>query len=470
MALSTELGQYANVIDILHTGKWQPHAGQIKAGRALFQDNKKTVFIQCGRKWGKTELIMYFLYRWALSNPNASCYYISPFQKQSKEIIWANNRIQNFIPEKHIADTNKTEMRITLHNKSFIKLDGSDNFEAYRGVEPDMVVFEEFKDFRPEFYTAMEPNLAVKNAPLIIIGTPPKQECQFTQLAAECRNDPTKFFIEESSYSNPHISRAWLDKKKDELIARGEWDVWEREYMGRYVKGGADKIFPMIKDSMIKPHHGVIHETRKDIKRLWKCIMADPAGASTFGVLFVGIHPNTRRVYLLDEIYETKQALMTVDNIGKQLIEKRNEIWYPRDDDDWHYGYDEAATWWANEMRDRFDINFMPTRKAYRKKEEGLSLIKDIMLHDLLTISDRCQKTFWELDNYMKDKHGKIPKENDHQIDNIRYTLDAYMYDLNQTIPEEEKVLEPFEKRTLSSDFDDVDNFGRIVHSDVERW
>lgn len=461
---------YQEVIDSLHS-KWIPHSGQVKAGRALFNDQKKTIFIQCGRKWGKTELIMYFLYRWALTHPGSSCYYISPFQKQSKEIVWANNRLQRFVDRRFIAAINNTEMRITLRNGSFIKCDGSDNFEAYRGIEPHMVVFEEFKDFRPEFYTAMDPNLAVHNAPLIIIGTPPIMDCQFTEIALECQRSEDKFFIEEPTESNPHISKDWLKKKRAELIARGEEDVWEREYMGRYVKGGANKIFPMLSDKIVVQHEALMRKIRPDMKKLWKVAMCDPAGASVFGVLFAGINPYTKTVYLLDEIYETKQSEMTVDSVGSRLIAKRNALWHPRNEDDWYYGHDEAAAWWANELRDRFEINSMPTTKAQHKKEDGLSLIKDIILYGKLVMSDRCKKTFWEMDNYIKDDKGKIPKVNDHQIDNLRYILGAYLYDLSDVseVPAHEAG-DDFRGAKISDDFPELDDFGRMDNDSLEKW
>jgi hypothetical protein len=462
---------YESIINDLHA-TWTPHAGQVKCGRALFQDDKRTVFIQCGRKWGKTEIIMYFLYRWALVNPGSACYYISPFQKQSKEIIWANGRLQTFVPRKYISSINNTEMRITLTNGSFIKCDGSDNYEAYRGIEPHMVVYEEFKDFRPEFHVAMDPNLSVHNAPLVIIGTPPNVDCQFTDMAKECRTDPEKFFIEEPTESNPHINKGWLHKKKMELIARGEEDVWMREYMGKYMKGGSSKIFPMITDAIKIPHPQLMKLLRPDIKKLTKYIIADPAGASVFGVLFAMINPYTKIIYLLDEIYESRQGRMTVDSVGSRILEKRNEFWHPRSDSDWHFGHDEAATWWANELRDRFGVNSMPTAKAMHKKEDGLSLIKDILLYGKLIMSDRCEKTFWELDNYIKDAKGNIPKVNDHQIDNLRYLLGADLYDLvdvSEATPRENS--EDYRGSTIKDDFPNLDSFGRMDNdSDIEHW
>ena len=472
MNTARSLTNYSGILDALHT-TWKPHAKQVQVGSALLRDGKRSLFIQCGRKWGKTEIIIYLLYRWALANPNSSCYYISPFQKQSKEIVWANRRLHNFIDAKYIRSINSTEMRITLHNGSFIKCDGSDNYEVYRGIEPHFVVLEEFKDFKPDFYVAMEPNLSVYNSPLVIIGTPPNRDCQFTMIAEEHRNDPTKFYIEGATEDNPIIDKAWLEKKKLELYRRGEWDVWEREYMGRYVKGGSSKIFSMLKGDIVHSHNDVLRAIGRDIKKLKKYCFADPAGASVFGVLFVMINPYTKMIYFLDEIYETRQDFMTVDNIGREMIKKTDEFYLAREDDDWYFGYDEAATWFANEMRDRFDVNCMPTTKAQAKKEHGLSLIKDALIHNKVMMSDRCVKTFWELDNYIKDDKGRIPKVNDHNIDNFRYILSADMYDLNNVSdPDHKKVSE---ERTrgikISDDFPGLDGFGKLDEDfDVIEW
>ena len=245
--------------------QWTPHSGQSKVLKAVFVDRIKSVFVQCGRKWGKTDVIEYILWRWAYTNPGSSCYYISPFNKQSKELIWANRRIQNFGPREWIKGINNSELRITLTNDSFIKLDGSDNFDAYRGVEPHLLVMEEYKDHRPEFMEAMRPNLSVYDAPCVFIGTPPETiDNHFLKDAEEHKEDPTKFFCTGSSWDNPYIPRDWLEKEKERLYKRGDGDQWEREYEGRFVRGGANKIFPMLKESFVKPHQDILDEIARD--------------------------------------------------------------------------------------------------------------------------------------------------------------------------------------------------------------
>ena len=54
------------------------HDDQIAQLSSLYDEDNtiNSMFISCGRKWGKTELVAYILWRHALLNPGSSCYYI----------------------------------------------------------------------------------------------------------------------------------------------------------------------------------------------------------------------------------------------------------------------------------------------------------------------------------------------------------------------------------------------------------
>lgn len=423
------------IMEDLHKD-WQPHTGQIQAGRELFVNDVRNIFIQCGRKWGKSEFCIYALWRWALLNPGSACYYLAPQQKQAKEIIWAANRIQNFGPKKYIQKVDNTELRIRFTNGSFIKVDGSDNYESYRGITPDFVVYDEFKDFNPKFHEGMEPNRAVKNAPLVIIGTPPARECQYTVLADEYKERADSYWIRMDSYTNPHTSKPWLDIEKEKLTKRGELDVWEREYEARFIRGGAGSIFPMVsKERHSVPHSQIAMEIKRDLNKLeWYCI-TDPGTTTCFAALFACINPYTKKVYILDEIYEKDQSQTSVRSIYPKLDSKMGEFYPTGDiDDDWYKCYDEAAAWFATEVIHQYGTSFFPTQKHLNKKEHGLSIIKDMLLHDLVVISDRCKNLFWEMENYVKDDKGNIPKKDDHLIDCLRYFVAAANYNMLEVL------------------------------------
>jgi hypothetical protein len=435
----------------LHS-RWAPHPAQAQIGAALLTRGHTDIFAVCGRNFGKTELVAYLLWRYARTFPGSENYYFSPYMKQSREILWETNRVQGFGPKSWLdGNPNNTEMRIRFKNKSFIKLDGSDNVEAYRGVKPrGLTIFDEFKDFRPEFFEAYDPNRAAFGSPLLIIGTPPEFEGQFISLFDAWSKDKDKATFRFPTSCNPHLDREWLAKKKSELYARAEGDVWEREYEARFVKGGAKRIFPMLAPTMVKPHDQVMASILRERRRMEWFVWADPAGASTFAVLFVGINPYTKHVYFLDEIYEQRQEEMTVGKIGRRIIEMTKDL---EPDHEWRHGYDEAETWFANEMLEHFDLSFEPTSKNKNDKTTGLALLKDAMLANKVTFSSRCRKLYWEMDNYRKDDNGRIMKKDDHLIDCARYVLGASYYSLNESEYKTPEMDEMWRGARIEDDF-----------------
>lgn len=241
---------------------WTPHPGQQLALEALFVHECKLIFCQCGRKWGKTELIAYSLWRFALLYPGSACYYICPEQKQAREIIWKSRdragklRLQEFASNEFVESIDNGELRINFKNGSFIKVDGSDNFAAWAGISPHFVVLDEFCYFKPEFYPVMNPNRATFDAPMVIIGTPPKQiwltkdtPHQYVEIAQEARADMFEtgesFHIQRPSWDNPDpIIHKFLAREKKKLFKRNKQAEWWREYGAQLVSDGESKVFP----------------------------------------------------------------------------------------------------------------------------------------------------------------------------------------------------------------------------------
>lgn len=463
-AALNELDRIARGLDLLHS-KWKPHRAQVQIGAALLYDHCRDIMAVCGRNFGKSELMAYLLWRWAWTYPGSENYYFAPFLKQAKEIMWASKRLQTFGPWDWIESINDQETRIRFKNGSFIKCEGSDNDQALRGIKPrGVIIYDEYKDFRPEFHDAFDPNRAAFNAPLLVIGTPPEFENHFSVMQKAFQSSQSKRFFRFPTEANPHISADWLEAKKKELYDRGDGDQWEREYMALDVRGGASRIFPMLDSKKnVVGHAELMARIARDKKKLLWFAFADPAASSVFAVLFVAINPYNRDIYCLDEIYETNQSEMTVIRIGERIIQKSEELCTNKYAE-WRFGYDEAESWFRNEMLDHFNMGFEPTQKAKNDKISGLTLIKDALLKNKLWLSDRCKKLFWEMDNYRKDSSGKIPKLNDHAIDCLRYVLDADRY---STIPTQEinkELSEDFRGARISDDFPGFDDTGERLN------
>ena len=384
----------------------------------MFIDGKKMVFSECGRKWGKTDELCYILWRWAQTSPGGY-YYVAPYQTQAREIVWEDGRLKSFGPRSLISGINNQEMRIRFHNGSYIKVLSSENTEAARGFNPKGLVVDEFKDFRPEWWVAAEPNLTAHDAPVVFAGTPPEGHVeQFEQISQMCQEDDDKAWFNMPSYMNPHTRDAIM-KKKEELLKRGEEDIWMREYEAKRIVGGRNSIFPLFDRKMhVSTQKCMDLHIMKDRKKLQWVAIADPGTVTCFAVLFFCYNPYKKIVYLVDEIYETATAKTTTRQINQRIdeITKRIGDWI-----EWDYVADEAAAWFINESLVDHNRNFFPTQKASNKKDHGISLIRDQLANGRLLISDKCEKLIWEIENYIKDKNGKIPKENDHLIDCLRY-------------------------------------------------
>lgn len=402
-------------------------------GKAIFYGDKKVTFVRCARKFGKTELAIYILYRWAGTTPNGQFYYIAPFYNQAAELIWHPGRLKNFLgvhKDKYIESINESDRRIIFKNGSFIKLLGSDNFEAGRGLNPDGAVYDEFKDHDYRFHQGFEDNLMAKDAPLVIVGTPPETfDHFFVRMEEAVKIDPKGAYFKKPTWDNPYIKREAIERSKQAAIAKGEWSKYMREIEAEIVPGGANSIFPMFEiprydekgnfvgDSRhVKPHKSLIYEvsTRyKDYEFHW---MSDPGSASCFASLFVAIHKETKRVIILDELYITDKRKTSTKQVAPLAFKKMGEISHI---DLFHKGYDHAATWFNNEMIEEYGIGLIPCIKArgQQEKEDQLSVIKDFMLEDLYVVSDKCKNHISEMATYATDENGKIPKKNDHTID-----------------------------------------------------
>ena len=453
---------------------WTPHPKQRVILNSVFQKLVPLTVIESGRKFGKSEIECYILWRWALCRPG-QYYYFAPFSKQAREIIWASQRLQTFGPKHYISKISDQEMRITFTNGSFIKLDGTENYEAYRGVNPHGIVLDEFKDHRPEFWTAMEPNLATHSAQCVWAGTPPEVDQPFVDgLIAEAKR--TGGYFNFTSYDNPHISPVWLDKKREELARKDESAIFEREYMARRVRGGPSAIIPMFdRKKHLKPYDEVMTEVKRDASSLEWIVTCDPGTASVFAVLLSAYNPYIKKLYHLDTLYIEKQADTSVSHVIPRIQVMRMDYRYEQD---WLQVYDEAASWFANEAAATYDEHFTPTCKAQNKKDNGLSLIKGQLLDCRVVLTDRCEKLAWEVENYVKDKLGKIPKVNDHLIDCWRYCNAAINFDLmddDSKFAEAEMYIEKLPKRgyTIEDDMehDKVDKFDPYNTIEVmEEW
>jgi hypothetical protein len=396
---------------------WMPHEVQARIAEAIFYKRIKNVFVCAGRNNGKTENAAYCTWRWGKQNPNSENYIFEPLAKQGREILWASKRIQNFGPQEWVdGKPNETEMRVKFTNGSFIKVEGSDNSASMAGIKPKgLIVYDEFKDHRPESITNFEPNRAAFDVPALFIGTPPEFHNHFVDYMDMAKNSPDWLFIHAPTRSNPHISTKWLERKRLEMIAMGMEEDWLREYEAIFVKGGKKTIYPQ----WLKLKYKSLDEVMpKDLHKWVLIVSLDPAATSIFGGVFFLYNPFSKKIIIVDEIYESEPNKMTAREINRTINEKLNP-WIGKVKAI-EYVYDEAAAYFKNEINEISPEKWLsPSRKADFGVEGYINLIRAALNAELIEVVGTCKNTIKEHEEYAKDDKGRIPKENDHIINCI---------------------------------------------------
>lgn len=396
-----------------------------------------------------------------MENPGSENYIFEPLQKQAKEILWAPQRIQNFGPKDWmLGEPNNTEMRIRFKNGSFIKIDGSDNVDSLRGIKPKgLVVYDELKDHKPAFIEAMEPNRARYDAPALYLGTPPEIHNHYVDIMADLKKRSDAFWTRATSMDNHHNSRSFLARQKEKLVAQGQLDVWMREYEAIFVKGSKHSIFPQI----LRASFPDFEEVRpKDLNKWYLWVAFDPASTSTFGVIFLLFNPHTKHVIAFDELYIQEPEKMT----ARAVYDAVNEVIEPFRGKvrDVNFAYDEAAAWFRNEIA-AIDSDWwmVQSDKSQFGVDGYINLVREMFNQSLLTICIKCGKLIWEMESYIKDEKGKIPKVNDHLINAIQYGLGAMGLNLEDLrkpviIPKEDRRgYRPEDEIILQTSYAEID-------------
>ena len=420
------------------------HPGQVLVARDILNDGKRVVQSQWGRKAGKTFAVLFLATTYAILNPGAQVWIICPQRKQGKDIYWVSGRLQSFAPQKYIEQLRDTDVTVVFKNGSLVRVDGCENFNALRGINPNLVIYDEFQDHSKEFHVeVMAPNLVAKSASLAVFGTPPSRDCYYVEFRKQLlleieEGDTTRAYHEFPSDINPTLDKGELEKIRLRLIRSGDEKIWLREHMAQLVWGGAGAVFiPWNRDKHKKPHDlmkTIVGRTPEKLK--WYTVF-DPGSMTCFAALFIAYNPNTAEVFILDEIYETNPRNTDAISIWKRSMEKEKELYPNRPPKAFHRIYDEAAAWFHLNLNKVYgmdaDFHMSPTCKNkvanFSSKETDCSLIKQVMdTESNLHVSDRCIKLIWEVENYVMDDKGDYPNKHDHLIDCLTYFLKGCNY------------------------------------------
>jgi len=154
---------------------YRPHRTQLEAHRTFAQC--RFMVLVAHRRWGKTKMARHSLIDAAMryqGEDEGRFSYVAPLLKQAKDIQWSAMKAAC----KHLfrdggVTKNEAELTITFPNNARIRLYGSEDPDALRGVYHHGIVLDEVAQMKQKLWDeVVKPSLADKQGWALFIGTP----------------------------------------------------------------------------------------------------------------------------------------------------------------------------------------------------------------------------------------------------------------------------------------------------------
>lgn len=400
------------------------HPGQKEVLKAVFEDKFQYIFYRAGRKGAKTTTAIDIAWRMAHIIPKSVGYLCYPTIAQGIEVVWEERRLQtcdrkdDSMYDKYVEKTDDSRHILRFSNGSFIKLIGTWSEARGRGTQPDYLIFDEFQDCSPDYIEAMDANLAAKNSPCIIMGTPPKKRNHYEEWWDRIESNPKGKTFQFTSYDNvklPHL-KEWLDNKKIELIKAGKEDVWRREYMAELCYSSSDRVLPDAKfiDSA-------------ELDQILRCF----AFSERIPVLAVSIHP-TYFCAILAVLNLKKMAFVIDHMIFPQVWNKAFSEMYPQLGEKVKALQDLCGKRIRNIVWDESnsfsDIisGFTKSRKDMKWQDRGLPILREMMVKDQIKFSSEVADLGVECQNLLIEETQKEVEKNYPHVCTLSMMVNEY--------------------------------------------
>lgn len=128
--------------------------------------------VLAGRRGGKTFLAMREVCRFA-SKPNSVVWMLANSRQQIKSLVWSKLK-KKLNKLRWVADTNESELSISLKNGSIICLKSAEQGDNLRGESLNFICIDEFCDINLEeiWHQIIRPSLSDKQGHALFTGTP----------------------------------------------------------------------------------------------------------------------------------------------------------------------------------------------------------------------------------------------------------------------------------------------------------
>jgi phage terminase large subunit len=246
-----------------------------------------------------------------IAESNSRFAYVAPYYVQAKDIAW--NYLKTFcypILETLGGNINESELSVTFHNETKIRLYGAENGDRMRGLGFDGVVLDEAADFPPKLWPeVLRPALSDKQGWATWIGTP-KGHNAFYDMWQLAQDDPTWYRLalkasDTGILAAEELAAARRDMSQDQYAQEYECS-FDAAVIGAYY---AREMAQAEKDNRITD---VPHDPRLPVHVSWDLGIGDSTS-----LWFAQAHGNAVRVI---DFYESSGV--GLDHYVKVLRDK----------------------------------------------------------------------------------------------------------------------------------------------------
>ena len=226
----------------------------------LHQRKQRWGAVVAHRRAGKTVACVNELIKGALtSKRNRPRFaYIAPQLKQAKSVAWDYAKHYGLVVPG--AKAHESELRVDFPNEGQVRLFGSDNPDAMRGMYFDGVILDEAADMSPRvFNEVVRPALSDRQGWCIWIGTP-KGQNDFYDLWQKAQHDPDWFALMLKASETGIIDPAELADAAKQMTAEQYAQEYECSFqaaiVGAYYGRELDQVDEQgrIVDGLYDPH------------------------------------------------------------------------------------------------------------------------------------------------------------------------------------------------------------------------
>jgi len=368
--------------------------------------------IRAGRRFGKTVLAVDQMKACAVSKPSRIAY-IAPTLQQARDIAWEQLKKDCASAAISIREAPRLEIILPTQKggESLIVLRGWESVENLRGQAFDLIVMDEvamMRNFWVNWQEVVRPTLTDTKGEALFISTP-KGFNHFYDLCNKELTDQEFKSFHFTSWDNPFLPKDELEKAKATLPP----DKFAQEYEASFQKtqGLVYKEF-----SREKHLYETLPQSRVPFKKLAGVDFGYRNPAAVLHAYF-----NGEMLFIEDEWYKRERTdVQIADYVA---LNKFNEV-FP----------DPENAGAIEELRRR-QVNTREVVKGKGSVENGIQMIREMLIRGDLLINKRCVNLISEFEMYSYDDEQTKKNEKENPIKQHDHALDALRYIVLSLLP-----------------------------------